>query len=100
MAVSSSGVIRIAAREDIERLSKLAVETYIDAFGHTFGASDLALHLERNLSPSCFGRIIEEDVVLVLEVEGRMIGYVQFGESRMVSEGSPIGSQEVRRLYV
>src|SRR3990172_7912693 len=109
MVVSGSAVIRAVESEDIERLSQLAVETYVDAFGHTLGAPDLAAHLERHLSPDCFRRIIEDEVVFLVEVESRLIGYVQFGAAGVAVEdssvgsssaGSSVGDQEVRRLYI
>jgi ribosomal protein S18 acetylase RimI-like enzyme len=100
MTVSDRGVIRVADCRDIAPLSRLAVETYTDAFGHTMEPSDLAHHLETHLSPRCFGFMLEEDVVLVLEVESHLIGYVQFGDVQGSAGGASAGSQELRRLYI
>lgn len=38
--------------------------------------------------------------MLIAEVEGRCIGYVQFGAADTPEDGIPDGSQEVRKLYV
>jgi ribosomal protein S18 acetylase RimI-like enzyme len=92
--------IRMAERSDIDALSELAIRTYTAAFGHTFSAPDLASHLERNLAPSNFSRIVEEDVILLAEAKNRLIGYVQFGAAKNGSEAAASGDQELRRIYV
>jgi len=91
-------VIRDAQQCDIQALSELAMKTYSDAFGHSFSTSDLAAHLIRHLSPENFSRILEEDVVLLAEVEDRLIGYVQFGAAASLSSRSE--DSELHRLYV
>ncbi len=96
--MDSALVIRNAQASDAAALSEFAIETYSAAFGHSFSEADLAAHLERNLSPSHFGQRIEEDVVLLAEVGGRLIGYAQFGAMSPSSEHD--GDQELRRLYV
>ncbi len=92
--------IRPARRSDIEALSRLATQTYADAFGHTFLGDDLAAHLDEHLSPPAFGEVFEDDVFLLAEAGQRLIGYVQFGTapaSSLVESGE---DQELRRLYV
>lgn len=37
-------VIRAATSSDAQALSKLAIETYTAAFGHSFSPADLAAH--------------------------------------------------------
>ena len=91
-------VIREARKSDLEALSALAVETYTAAFGHTFSASDLAAHLQKRLSPARFARLLDEDMVLVAEMENRLIGYVQFGAADPAFPDAH--AQELRRLYV
>lgn len=86
--------IRKAIHGDAGALSALAIETYTQAFGHSFSPADLAAHLENNLSLRRFEQILSEDTVLLAETGGRMVGYVQFGRL----EGS--ADQELRRLYV
>ena len=91
--------IRQAEPSDVEMLSKLAMETYAAAFGHSFSPADLAAHLEKSLSPNNFKQISVEDTVLVAEVEDCMIGYVQFGKCDF-EEATSDSDQELRRLYV
>ena len=91
-------VIRQAQKSDIAALSELAIKTYTEAFGHTFSEADLAAHLKKRLSPGCFSRMLDEDVVLLAEVEGRLVGYAQFGATDLACTQDK--DQELRRLYV
>lgn len=79
-------------------LSELAITTYSDAFGHSFSDLDLASYLEQNLSPDNFARMIDDDIVLLAEVRGRIIGYVQFGAANICSDRGE--DQDLRRVYV
>ena len=88
-------VVRQAQVEDIPALSELAIQTYSDAFGHSFSTDDLIAHLAKNLSPERFAQILERDIVLLAEVQGLLIGYVQFG-----ARDNSDGDQELRRLYI
>jgi ribosomal protein S18 acetylase RimI-like enzyme len=92
-------IIRIANLRDARVLSELATETYSAAFGHSFIPSDLASHLERNLSPIAFERILEEDIVLVAETEDRMVGFLQFGRTHNLEQAVFSSDRELRRLY-
>ena len=84
--------IRQAVPEDGKALTRLARETYVAAFGHSFTPADLAAHLERHLSTSNVDRWIARDTVLLAEAEDRLVGFVQLG---------PAGpAMELRRLYV
>ena len=58
------------------------------------------MHLEKNLSPIQFERILDEDTVLVAEAYSRVVGYVQFGSATSSIKSAPHNDQEVRRLYV
>ena len=93
-----SARIRQADANDISALSELAIKTYVAAFGHSFSESDLAAHLAANLSPECFVLILERDVVLVAELDGKLIGFAQFGSLEDASTQDD--DQELRRLYV
>lgn len=73
---------------------------YAEAFGHSFSACDLAAHLQANLSETCFEAFIDDDVILIAEMDGPAIGYVQFGTVSLPVEGVAAGDREVRRLYV
>lgn len=88
-------ILRPALDGDAPALCALAQETYADAFGASMSASDLNAQLTENLSRARVEKFLRVDVVLVAEMNGQMIGYVQFGDYPDVS-----GAQELRRLYV
>lgn len=92
-------LIRQANNSDASSLSALAKQTYSDAFGHSLAPSDLAAHLENNLSLSNFERMLNDDHFLVAVLDARLFGYVQFGP---VTLPKPVSAndREVRRLYV
>ena len=89
--------IRQAAVGDIDGLSALAVTTFVEAFGHSFTESDLKAHLQRSFTPERFLRFLEEDVILLAESEGLLVGYTQFGDS---ADAETWGEMELRKLYV
>ena len=92
--------IRRAEDADLAALAGLARRTYADAFGHSFSPSDLAAHLERNLADSYFRQAMAEDVFLLAEAAGRLIGFVQFGPVRIAVAAASPQDQELRRIYV
>ena len=96
--LAQQSLIRVAQQSDIYTLSAFAVTTYTAAFGHSFSASDLAAHLEKNLSPDRFAQILQEDIVLLAEVGDSLVGYVQFGPVNPTT--IPNTDHELRRLYV
>lgn len=67
-------IIRRAVKSDARALSELAIETYSQAFGHSFSAGDLAAEVHANLTDACFERHIDEDIVLIGEIGGRVVG--------------------------
>ncbi len=92
--------------KDSALLSTLAVQTYTAAFGHSMSASDLAAHLETNMSPERVRVMLRGDVFLLAHAEGEVVGFVQFGDAHVddsdLNEQLRVrpGDQEVRRLYV
>ena len=93
-------IIRPAGADDLVALSALARQTYADAFGHSFSAPDLAVHLDSNLSDDYFRWALAEDVFLLAETEGRLIGFVQFGPLQIAVPAPSPQDQELRRIYV
>lgn len=100
-------VIRQALPSDARTLSALAQKTYADAFGDSMSASDLAAHLEKNLSIAKIEQLLEQDTLLVAEIDGRMVGFVQFGKcdpstklGTSFEQADSETDQELRRLYV
>jgi ribosomal protein S18 acetylase RimI-like enzyme len=93
-------IIRRAERSDASALSDLTIETYTDAFGHSFRADDLAAEVGANMSEACFERYIDDDVVLIAEIDGRAVGYVQFGTIGAAAQAASPDDRELRRVYV
>jgi ribosomal protein S18 acetylase RimI-like enzyme len=96
--MSSALVIRVARFSDIDDLSDLAILTYKASFGHTFTQQDLDAHLSTHLTWEPFERMLAEDVVLVAELDDRLIGYTQFGDAKSLSVNQD--ERELRRLYI
>ena len=92
--------IRNAQPSDVVRLTALAQKTYVAAFGHSFTPSDLAAHLEAELSAERMAAILFQDTVLVAVVDGQLVGFLQCGKNSVLHDGSTVPEQEVRRLYV
>jgi ribosomal protein S18 acetylase RimI-like enzyme len=92
--------IRPAEAQDLAALAALARQTYVDAFGHSFSPEDLAAHLQGNLADGYFRQALAEDVFLLAEAAGRLIGFVQFGPVRLPAAAAGPEDQELRRIYV
>ena len=92
--------IRPAVTEDVPALTDLAITTYVAAFGHSFTPEDLAAHLAHNLAPDNIAQFVAEDIVLVAEAGGRLVGFVQFGTAGPEYAPDSSGNQELRRLYI
>jgi ribosomal protein S18 acetylase RimI-like enzyme len=93
-------IIRAVETGDIAALAELARRTFSEAFGHSLSASDLAFHLQNNLSDAYFRAAADIDVFLIAEVDARLIGYAQSGAVEIPAPGRSPGDQELRRLYV
>jgi ribosomal protein S18 acetylase RimI-like enzyme len=93
-------ILRQAERSDASELSELTIETYVGAFGHSFSADDLAAEMRANTSEACFERYVDEDIVLIGEIDRRVVGYVQFGAVGTGIEAAHPEDREVRRVYV
>ena len=93
-------LLRPATLADLPALSQLAQQTYSHAFGHSCAPADLAAHLAKNLSPRNFEQMLAEDTISVAEVDGQLVGCVQFGRADMPDVEISEDAQELRRLYV
>ncbi len=93
-------ITRAATAADIGALKALAVETYVQSFGHSFEPEDLADHVRDKLSEAKIGRYIRDDFVLVAETEDRLAGFAQLGALEMPVENPSSGDRELRRFYV
>jgi ribosomal protein S18 acetylase RimI-like enzyme len=97
-----NAAIRKARRADARPLSELAKTTYANAFGHSLNPTDLAAHLDNNLSDACFEEFLEEDTILVAEHEGRLIAFIQIGMAWPDTDDDDFSPEdaELRRVYV
>jgi len=93
-------IMREVDAGDIPALAELARRTFSDAFGHSLSPSNLAAHLQNNLSDAYFRTAAAVDVFLVAGIDARLIAYVQFGAVEIPASERAPGDQELRRLYV
>lgn len=68
--------------DEIEELAELAARTYSDAFGHTMDEKDLRQSLAESRSAAYFEKALEDSKILVAKHQGKIAGYVQYGESK------------------
>lgn len=90
--------IRRAIPGDAPALGAIAQKTYADAFGSSMLPGDLQAHLEKNLALENIRAFLRDDIVLVAESDGHLVGYAQFGI--YVPGAPPENACELRRLYV
>lgn len=90
--------IRAARMVDAPLLCALAQATYADAFADTMNASDLRAHLENNLALQHIETFLRDDIVLVAECGGTLVGFVQCGA--YAPDTPTENAYELRRLYV
>ena len=83
-----------ASIADAEEISTLAIKTYVETFGAEFEPDELVHHLEQTISVPRWREHFTRDRVLVARLDGRAIGYVQFGPGEDASEIA------IHRLYV
>ena len=91
--------VRPAEPDDVEALTALARQTYADAFGASMSQADLEAHLDAALSLDAVASMLRDDVILLAEDGGALIGFVQLGDAPAHVSEQP-GDQELRRLYV
>jgi len=95
-----TAAVRPAEPGDIPALADLARRTWTDAFGWSVSDADQAAELETQRSPAYFEEALRAYTILVAEQEGRMVGYVQFGDVEIAGVDAGPGDQELHRLYV
>jgi ribosomal protein S18 acetylase RimI-like enzyme len=95
---SEALVVREAAAEDAASVSRIAIETYEVAFGHSMSAADLYAQIRSELLPPSFAEAMGRDVILLAEMSRQLVGYVQFGPARSLESFG--ADRELRRLYV
>ena len=92
--------IRPAELSDVAALSELAKRTWSDAFGDSVGPEEEALELEETRSERYFVKVLRERTILVAELNGALVGYVQFGDVDISEVEIRPGDRELDRIYV
>lgn len=92
--------IRFVTNEEINALSRLAITTFSDTFGHLYPPQDLAFHLEKTCSSQYFGEALGRDKILVAEELGQLVGYLKYGAVGLPITDIPEGAMELHRLYL
>ena len=92
--------IRAADESDVPALSALARRTWSDAFGSSLSPEELAAELEETRSEAYFRAARVAQTILVAELDGDLVGYVQFGDVTIPEIEAQPGDRAVHRVYV
>jgi diamine N-acetyltransferase len=92
--------LRAAQETDLPEISVLAKRTWADAFGSSVNPEDLAAELEKTRSEEYFRSALAADTILVAELDGELVGYVQFSDVTIPEVDVQPGDQGLRRVYV
>jgi ribosomal protein S18 acetylase RimI-like enzyme len=92
--------VRAAEEADLPETSALAKRTWADAFGSSVSAEDHAAELEKTRSEEYFRSALATDTILVADLGGDLVGYVQFGDVTIPEVEAQPGDQGLHRLYV
>jgi ribosomal protein S18 acetylase RimI-like enzyme len=92
--------IRPVAETDLPSLSELAKRTWLDAFGASVSADDAAAEVENTRSEGYFRSALRVDTILVAEIDGKLVGYVKFGDVRIPEVDAKPDDQGLHRVYV
>ena len=95
-------VIRRAERADAETLSRVAIRTFTEIFGHLYPDADLQDFLRANYAPDACRRLLGDDAyaVWLLEDEREAIGYAVAGPCGLPHPAATANDGELKRLYL
>jgi len=94
--------IRRAVRGDAATLSRIAMQTFTETFGHLYPDEDLQDFLRTNYAVAEWTRVLGDDTsaVWLLEVDGDAVGYAQAGPCGLPNADASAEDGELKRLYV
>ena len=92
--------IRSAKRFDALFLSKMAMESYAEAFGHSMTREQLLWQLQNNKSLTYFSERIGTDAILLAIIDSRMVGYIQISDVTLPVDWADATDQQLNALYV
>ena len=97
-----SPVIRRATQADAQTLSKIGRRSFVEAFGHLYGAEDLDAFLHESHDPDCYMRYLDDEAyaLWLLEDGSDAIGYALAGPSGLPHPEVTPADGELKRLYV
>lgn len=92
--------LSMATADDVQALSVLAVQTFVDNFGHLYEPLYLAKHLQHSCSADYFAARLEAgDHIVLARTDAGLAGYAKYG-----AVGLPVAhdasDSELHRLYV
>ena len=95
-------VVRRAGPPDAAVLSRLGARTFVETFGHLYGAPDLQAFLDASHSEAAYARALQDPqaALWIAERSGAAIGYAQAGPCRLPHPDAGAGDGELKRLYV
>ncbi len=95
-------VVRRAGLADAPALSRLGAQTFVEAFGHLYGAADLQAFLDTSHSEAAYARALSDPDtgIWLAERDNRAIGYAQAGRCGLPHADVGVGDGELKRLYL
>ena len=94
--------IRPVAEADLPALADLARRTWLDAFGDSVTEDEAAAYVDATRSEHYFRAALSKDTILVAdeEEEGKLVGYVKFGDVQIPEVDAKPGDAGLHRVYV
>ena len=95
-------IIRKALRSECLAISEIAKETYSESFGRSLKKDELQTHLAEKKSEAYFQLRYDTDMLLVAELNNKIIGYLQVCEMNLRTKdfnAIPLG-QLINAVYV
>lgn len=95
-------VIRRAAIADAEALSRIAIRTFTETFGHLYPDQDLQDFLRTNYAVAECARLLGDDAcaVWLLERDGIAVGHALAGPCGLPHADATADDGELKRLYL
>ncbi len=91
--------IRRARKDEIKKISEFSVKTFIEAFEHIISKEELEKRLNKR-SVDFYNEVFDKDTILLAEEDGKLIGYIQFGDPHFPTIETTEEDQELQRVYV
>ena len=92
--------IRPVTEADLPPLADLARRTWLDAFGGSVSEDEAAAYADATRSEDYFRAALSNDTILVAEEEGKVVGYVKFGDVQIPEVDAKPGDAGLHRVYV